>query len=152
MVLRIIADAAYNSERNARSRAGIFYFLGFAGKLEFINGPIECSSTVIPTAVSAAGEAEYAALFLAGKGGLAMRYTLIELGWPQPATPITTDNTTATSIVKGTCKMCKSKSMDMRYHWIRERCNEFKEFVVTWEAGKSRASEHRRFFNKSTRS
>ena len=66
-----------------------------------------------------------------------MRYTLAELGWPQPATPISTDNTTASSIVNGTCKIRKSKSMDMRYHWIRERCNDFKEFVVTWEAGKS---------------
>ena len=66
-----------------------------------------------------------------------MRYTLIELGWHQPATPISTDYTTATSIVNGTFKMRKSKSIDMRYDWIRERCNDFKDFAVTWAAVKS---------------
>ena len=61
MILKIICDAAYNSERLARSRAGVFYYLGYSDNYEFINGPIECNSTVIPTVVSSAGRAEYAA-------------------------------------------------------------------------------------------
>jgi hypothetical protein len=137
MILRVSCDASYNSESGARSRSGVFMYLGSATDTTFINGPIECISTVIPTVVSSAAEAEYASLFLAGKAALPLRYTLDDMNCIQPATPIITDNSTAEKIANGTCKIRRSKSIDMRYHWIRERCLEFKDFKITWGAGSS---------------
>jgi hypothetical protein len=137
MILRVSCDASYNSESCARSRSGVFMFLGSATDTNFINGPIECINTVIPTVVSSAAEAEYASLFLAGKAALPLRYTLDDMNCIQPATPLVTDNSTAEKIANGTCKMRRSKSIDMRYHWIRERCLDFKDFKITWGAGSS---------------
>ena len=36
-----------------------------------------------------------AALFITVKKMIPLRHTLIEMGWPQPQTPIQTDNSTA---------------------------------------------------------
>ena len=135
MILRIIGDASYNSERGARSRAGVFYHLGLANDDTFINGPILCLSSLIPTIVCSASEAEYATVYIAGKEGLPLRYTLDDMDCLQPATPITCDNTTAVKIIAGTCKLKRSRSIDQRYHWIRERVNDFKDFTVSWEPG-----------------
>ena len=129
MILRIIGDASYNSEPGARSRAGVFYHLGMATDDTFINGPILCLSSLIPTIVCSASEAEYATVYIAGKEGLPIRYTLDNIDCIQPATPITCDNTTAVKIIDGTCKLKRSRSIDQRYHWIRERVNEFKDFT-----------------------
>ena len=148
MILRVYCDASYNSESGARSRSGIFMHLGMATDPAFINGPIECISTVIPTVVSSAAEAEYASIFLAGKAALPIRYTLDDMDCIQPATPLITDNSAAEKIANGTCKMRRSKSMDMRYHWIRERCLEFKEFEITWGAGNTIAQSIADFLTK----
>ena len=49
MVLRVVTDASYNSEPGARSRAGNYKYLGRAKDETFLNGPLECLSTLIPT-------------------------------------------------------------------------------------------------------
>ena len=137
MILYIDADASYNSESGARSRAGVFFYLGNAKdpNFEFTNGPIDCISTIIPTVVSAASEAEYATCFIAGKQGLCYRYTLNDIDCIQPATQIITDNKTAKGIATKTCKQKRSKAIDMRYHWIRDRVS-LKDFDIIWRAGK----------------
>ena len=47
-----------------------------------------------------------------------------------------TDNATAEKIANGTCALKRSKSIDMRYHWLRQRCVEFNEFDIVWDAGR----------------
>jgi len=42
-----------------------------------------------------------------------MRHTLIEMGHPQPPTPLQTDNTTAVGIANDTIKQQYSKALDM---------------------------------------
>ena len=133
MILKVASDASYNSETNGRSRAANFKFLGRDDDPTFINGPIECVSTIIPTVVTAASEAEYAGVFIAGKGAISLRYTLNELDCIQPATPLYTDNKTAAGIASKTCRQKRSKSMDMRYHWIRDRVA-LKDFEVHWKS------------------
>jgi hypothetical protein len=54
--------------------------------------------------VSSAAKAELAALFHNGKEACPLRITLEELGHPQPATPIQTDNSTAYGIANDTVK------------------------------------------------
>ena len=60
-----------------------------------VNGAIEAISTIMPTVVSSAAEAELAGLFLNGQCALSTRTTLASLGYPQSSTPLITDNTTA---------------------------------------------------------
>ena len=53
-----------------------------------------------------------------------------------------TDNTTAHGIANDTVKQKRSKAMDMRYYWIRNRVRQ-KQFHIYWRKGKyNRADFH----------
>ena len=141
MVLMINVDGSYNSEPGGKSRAGVFSHCGRSNNPNFINGPIECISTLIPTVVASAAETEYACLFIGGKAALPLRYTLLDLDCIQPPTPITTDNMAAKGIATQTCKQRRSKSMDMRYHWIRDRVG-LKDFEIIWRPGSESIADY----------
>jgi hypothetical protein len=64
-----------------------------------------------------AAEAELGALFLNAQETKIMRLILIELGHPQPPTPIHIDNTTTVGIVNNTVKRQQSRAMEMQYFW-----------------------------------
>jgi hypothetical protein len=134
MILVGNVDGSYNSEPEARSRAALFAYLGRANDPCFVNGPIECLTTLIPTVVSSAAETEYASLFIGGKALLPLRYNLLDMACIQPPTTLITDNAAAKGIATNTCKQRRSKSMDMRYHWIRDRVA-LKDFEITWRPG-----------------
>ena len=63
-----------------------------------------------------------------------MRITLEELGYPQPPTPLQTDNSTASGIVNDTVKQRRSKAIDMRFYWIRDRVRQG-QFFIYWRKG-----------------
>ena len=91
----------------ARSRAGGHYFLGSIpqdGKPIFLNGPIHSLCAILKFVASSAAEAELGALFLNAREAKIIRLILIELGHPQPPTPIHIDNTTVVGIVNNTIK------------------------------------------------
>jgi hypothetical protein len=137
MKLRIFSDASYNSEAGARSRAGGHYDLICSTQDPYqqpLNGHILATSQMIDCVVSSAAEAEYAALFMNGKEGKILRQTLCDLGYPQQATPIYTDNACALGIVNETINMKKSKTMDMRFHWIRDQRKQG-TYIVEWQPG-----------------
>ncbi len=141
MQLTIHSDASYLSESNGRSRAGGIHYLSRRGNPSQANGAIDIISCVIPAVVAAASEAEYAALFLNGQTGVGLRSTLADLGYPQSATPIIADNTTACGIANRTSKIRKSKAIDMRFHWIRDRVAQG-QFIVTWQPGGSNLADY----------
>jgi hypothetical protein len=141
MQLIIHSDASYLSESNSRSRAGGIHFLARRDNPSQVNGAIDIISCIIPAVVAAASEAEYAALFLNGQTGVGLRSTLADLGYPQSATPIIADNTTACGIANRTSKIRKSKAIDMRFHWIRDRVAQG-QFVVTWQPGGSNLADY----------
>ena len=59
----------------------------------------------------------------------------------QEATNIIADNTTACGIANRTSKIKRSKAMDMRYHWIRDRVNQG-QFKVHWEPSKTNLADY----------
>ena len=59
---------------------------------------------------------------------------IIDLGHPQPATPMQTDNACAEGILNDTVKQKRSKAIDMRFYWLRDRVNQ-KMFNVYWRPG-----------------
>ena len=143
MRLVLWSDGSYLSESLSRSRAGGYHYLTGTGDplLEPANGAIEAISTIIPTVVSAASEAEYASLFLNGQAAVSTRQTLEDLGYPQPATPIITDNTTAYGIANRTVRLKRSKAIDMRYNWIRDRVTNG-AFTILWGPGDSNLADY----------
>ena len=56
------------------------------------------------------------------------------MGHPQPPTPIKTDNTTARGIITGTIKQKRSKAIDMRFYWLKDRFEQ-KQFDYVWGPG-----------------
>ena len=64
-----------------------------------------------------------------------MRTCLEELGLKQPPSPLKTDNSTATGIINNTIKQKRSKAIDMRFYWLRDRVKQG-QFKVYWDSGK----------------
>ena len=95
MILEVFGDASYNSERDAHSRGGGFFHCARTNDPSFINGPVLCVSTLIPTVVASAAEAEYATLFINGKLAISLRRTLTDMNCLQGPTKMITDNATA---------------------------------------------------------
>ena len=56
------------------------------------------------------------------------------MGHSQPPIPVHVDNSTALRIATGTIKQRKSKAMDMRFYWIRNRKN-LDQFNIYWKPG-----------------
>ena len=98
------------------------------------NGAILVLARVIKNVMASAAEAELGALFSNAQEVLPMRQCLKELGHPQPATPIKTDNSTAQGIINNTIKQKRSKAMDMRFYWLRDRTKQG-HFHIYWEPG-----------------
>ena len=59
-----------------------------------------------------------------------------EMGHKQPSTPLQTCDTTAEAVCSGKIQLKQTKSIDMRFHWLRDRqCQE--QFRIYWRPGKS---------------
>jgi hypothetical protein len=147
MRLIVHSDASYLSESNARSRAGGNHFLSNHGDPTTVplNAPIEAISIIISAVVAGAWEAEYAALFINGQAAQPTRLTLEDLGYPQLATPIIADNTTACGIATRSNRQRRSKAVDMRYHWIRDRVDQG-QYSIHWRPGTENRAD---FFTKT---
>ena len=61
-------------------------------------------------------------------------------GHKQPATPIITDNNTASGIINGIFKQYRSKAIDMRFYWLGDRFKQG-QFKVYWESGKKNLAD-----------
>jgi hypothetical protein len=81
--------------------------------------------------VASAAEVEIGALFFNAKEGVNIRNILKEMGHPQLATPMQTDNTIAHVILRGMCKQHRIKSIDMRFYWVRDRAQQG-QFDIGW--------------------
>ena len=148
MQLHIHSDASYLSEPKARSRAAGYFFLD--GKDDPRpdsppppnNGPIHILCEILRNVMASAAEAELGGLFRNGQEGTALRNTLEEMGHKQYGpTPIQTDNSTAEGIANDTVKAKRSKAMDMRFYWIRDRVKQG-QFRVHWKPGKTNRADY----------
>ena len=141
MILKIHSDASYLTESRARSRVGGYFFLGDKQNKMYNNGAVHVIAQIIKNVVSSAAEAEIAAVFINAKGAVPLRHTLMEMNHPQPPTEITTDNSTAANILNKTCKQTRSKAIDMRYYWVRDRITQ-KQFCLMWKPGDQNLADY----------
>ena len=86
--------------------------------------------------MSSAAEAELAAVYLNAKEAVYLRQILTEIGHPQPRTPIQTDNSTAEGVINHKIQPRRTKAMDMRFHWLRDREAQG-QFEIYWRPGKT---------------
>jgi hypothetical protein len=121
MVLHIQSDASHLSLLKAGSVAGGYHHLGNKDTPFSLNAPIATVCRRISTVCGAASESEFASLYINGQEGSFERIILAALHYPQEPTVICTDNDTAVGIANDSVKIRRSKAIDMRYHWIRDR-------------------------------
>jgi hypothetical protein len=143
MQLHIHSDASYLSEPKSRSRAAGHFYLGnhATGPPMTNNGAILSPTGILRHVVSSAAEAEFGGLFVNSKEGTVVRAILADMGWPQDPTIITTDNSTAAGITNDTIKQNRSKAMDMRFYWIKDRVAQ-NHFRVTWAPGDDNLADY----------
>jgi hypothetical protein len=136
MILYIHSDASYLSEREAKSRAGGFFYMGSSADTanKLTNGEILIISTVLKHVMSSAAEAEIGAVFINAKEGTVLRTKLEEVGHPHPPTPLETDNTTATGYINGTIKQKRTRAIDMRFYSVKDKVKQ-SQFHVYWGPG-----------------
>jgi hypothetical protein len=144
MILQMHSDASYLSESEARSRAGGIAFMAGTTPQNQLNGAVHIHSSIMKNVLSSATEAEVGALFHNAHDACTLRQALTDMGHPQPATPIQTDNACAHGILNDSVKQKRSKAMDMRYYWMRDRVRQ-KQFHVHWEPG---VDNHADYFTK----
>jgi hypothetical protein len=89
-------------------------------KEDTLNGSILNVASVINNVLPSAAESEVGACFQNDQSGAPLRVTFTEMGHTQPATPLSTDNSTAFGIINETIKHQRSKAMDMGYHWLTD--------------------------------
>eukprot|EP00804_Cyclotella_cryptica_P014914 CCRYP_000543-RD/>CCRYP_000543-RD protein AED:0.32 eAED:0.31 QI:0/-1/0/1/-1/0/1/0/482 len=141
MILAAHSDASYLSESQARSRAGGHFFLSENDHYPTNNGAVLTISQIIKVVMSSAAEAELGALSINAREVIPLRHLLLEMGHPQPPTPIQTDNSTALGVVTNTIQPKRTKAMDMRFHWLRCRINQ-KHFRPYWRAGATNLADY----------
>lgn len=139
------SDASYLSRSAGRSVAGGLLFCGNKNDTTTVNAAILAVSCIIPTVCSSVAEAEYAALFILAQHAVWLRTVLEALGYPQSPTPILCDNKCAVGIATDTMKAKRSKAIDMRYHWVRDRIRN-NQIHVYWRAGAENLAD---FFTKA---
>jgi hypothetical protein len=134
MQLNIHSDASYLSEPKAESRIGGYFYLG--NKISSPKKPLSNEHVI-----SSVDEAEFGALFVNAKEGTVTRTILAEMGHNQGATELKTDNTTADGIINNTVQQKRSKAMDMRFYWVKDRVEQG-QFKVGWVPGDTNMGDY----------
>ena len=142
MRLQIDSDDSYLSVRKSRRRVGGHYYLSKkANRTKPPTKPtpnevLHALYITLRNVMASAVEDELGALFYNGQVDGPICTCLEEMGYPQPSTPIKTDNSTAAGIVNSSIRHKKSKAMDIRFYWVKYRVSQ-KYLLVYWESGLS---------------
>jgi hypothetical protein len=134
MVLCANLDAGFLNETNSCSCAGAHIYLSENEPFLRFNGAVLSTAQIIKFIMVSATESELAALFVTAIEIITHRQTLISMGWPQPKSPIQTDNSTAAGGTNKTILPCWAKMMDMRFWWLRCHASQ-DQFCYCWDIG-----------------
>ena len=115
MILCAHADAGFLNETNSHSCVGAHIFLSENDPFPRFNGAVLSIAQIIKFVMASAAKLVLAALFIMAREMIPHRQTLIAMVWPQPKTPIQTDNSTAVGVTNKTIVPCRAKMMDMRF-------------------------------------
>ena len=99
-----------------------------------LNSPIHSIYRIMSNGMGLAAKSGIGATYINGQEAIPIRTLLLELGHPQPATPIQANNSTADRFANYTIKQKRSKAIDMRFYWIRDRTSHG-QFLIYWQPG-----------------
>ena len=139
IIIKCDRDTTYLVPSEVSSRVAGFIYIGnkYSTNNQIINAPIMVIARALTMVVaSAAAEAELAALFHNAREIVPLQIIAEEIDHPQPATEIRMDNTTAKGIADNTLKQQRSKAIDMRFYWIRDRISQ-NQFKIILAPGKT---------------
>ena len=88
MILAAHSDAAYLNISRACSRAGAHTMLSKNTPVPSLNGTVLTIAQIIKNVMSSAAEAELSGLFICAKAMVPLQKNLMEMGWPQPPSPV----------------------------------------------------------------
>ena len=137
------SDASFNGETRGRSRASGVHYLGHYDPARDLppNGFIEYVTTIIDVIVASAAEAELAAIFINGQIAVTLRHALEFLGHPQGPSCIVSDNLVGVNILNGVAKSKRSRSMDLRCFWIKDRIAQ-NQYKLSWAPGTDNLADY----------
>ena len=92
--------------------------------------------------MASAMEAEIAAMFMNAQLAIEFRQTLRDMGHPQPPTRMRTDSQSGHGVVTGTMQQKRSKAIDMRFHWLKDRIVNHEEFDLSWAPGATNLGDY----------
>ena len=90
---------------------------------------------------SSAADAELGALYINACEAVSIQNLLLEMGHKQSKTPVQTDNSTALGVVNSNIQPRRTKSMDMRYYWLRCRDSQG-QFRYYWKPGPTNKADY----------
>ena len=70
-----------------------------------------------------------------------IRIALEEMGHKQTPTPMQVDDTTAVGFCNDRIKHCRSKAIDVHFHWIKDLVKQG-QFVIYWSPGITNPSNY----------
>ena len=114
MVLCAQADASNLNKTKSHSRAGAHIYLSEDDPIPCHNGVVLTIATIIKFVMALTAEAELAALFIAARKMIPHRQTLIDMGCPQPRSPVQANNSTAIWVTNKTIVAKRANMMDMQ--------------------------------------
>ena len=135
MILATHSDAGYLNEPEACSRAGGHFFLSNNRVHPPNNRAVLTVAQIIKNVMSSAAEAELGALYIIAREAAYIRIILSEMQHKQPKTHIQTDNSTAEGVINSKIQPKRTKAMDMRFYWLRDRASQ-EQFRFYWRSGK----------------
>jgi hypothetical protein len=120
MVLKAMYDSALRL--HGKHKVGLMlYHSNINDHPEMIGNIIEVICRLPPDVVASIAEGEYCAQFITGQTAYWHRIINERMGYPQPPTILYGDNTTAIGIANDSIKIKRSKAIDNKMHWIRDK-------------------------------
>ena len=141
----VFGDVSHNSVTRGRSRAGGYGFYGWVGDPQRLNGAVFTMSCILDVVTASAAEGEYGAAYMVARHSVWMRAISNALRHPQGSTTIWCDNTVAVGLANDTLKIGRTKSIDLRFHWLRDRIRQ-EQFTITWVKSEENIAD---FFTKA---
>ena len=140
MLLTVFSDASFNSRPGSKSVAGGHHYLGRRSDPDFLNAPILNVCSTIPVVCAAVSEAEYGGVFGNCQAAVEIRSILHNLGYSQPPTLVLCDNECAIGLANESVRPKKSKSIDLRLDWVRDRVRQG-QFIIDFVPGKANLAD-----------
>ena len=146
MRLHIDSNVSYLSVYQACSRADGHFILGDTTVdtskppvSPTPNGTLHAEFSTLRNVMASAVEAELGALLHNEQIAEPICACLAKMGHSQ--SPLKTDNSTAAGIVTASIQQKKTKAMDMRFYWVKDRVMQ-RQFLVYWESGKTNRGDY----------